>query len=215
MKKILIVLFVLAVNAHAMAREEFKINYDNEFTPTYNNRFSFMLGANPNFARPTDILNFAFAYANKFNNYWLDAHVSITNGIFRKLTTNNPTATGTSGQTMEDKRNNLTTIGLGFSKESKLSQDFFSSNSTYEITTASLTYNIFKEQTQSKSFTGPGILTKFSLFKKTSESSSIGGLLAYHLAVVKRSKDYSTEPSSSSSLTLSHLTIGLDFSLFL
>jgi hypothetical protein len=215
MKKISILLFVIAFNAQVMAGDILKINYDNEFTPTFNNRFSFMLGANPNFVRPTDILNFAFAYANKFNNFWLDAHVSITNGVFRKLTTNNSAATGTSGQTLEDKRDNLTTFGLGFSKESKLSQEFFNSNSTYEISTASLTYNIFKEQTQSKSFTGPGILTKFSLFKKTSESSSIGGLLAYHLAVVKRSKDYGTEPSSSSSLTLSHLTIGLDFSLFL
>ena len=215
MKKILIFLFAIVLNSQIWASEKSNYVYDSDYAPSFNNRFSFMFGMNPNFVKPADVLNFAFAYSNKVDTYWLDAHVSITNGIFRKITTNNPAATGTSGDTIDKKRDNLTTFGFGFSKETRLSQDLFGSNSTYEISTAALTYNIFKEQTQSKSFTGPGVLAKFSLFKKANEYSSIGGLLSYHLAVVKRSKDYDNEPSSSTSLTLSHLTIGLDFSFFL
>lgn len=195
--------------------EELVINSEAAFIPSYHNRFSFMLGLNPNIQKAADVTNFTFSFAKKMEDYWLDTNLFYTSGLFSKLTTNNPSATTLSDEQLADTKSTHLSIGVGIGRETRYGQTLLPISEIYELMAANLTYNIFKEPTSTKSFTGPGMMAKFSVYKKFSDYVSFGTQFTYNLAVVKRAQDFDTESSSASSLTLSYLTIGFDLSFYL
>lgn len=195
--------------------EELVINSEAAFIPTYHNRFSFMLGLNPNVQKAADVTNFTFSFAKKMEDYWLDTNLFYTSGLFSKLTTNNPSATTLTDEQLADTKSTHLSIGVGIGRETRYTQTLLPISEIYELMAANLTYNIFKEPTSTKSFTGPGMMAKFSVYKKFSDYVSAGTQFTYNLAVVKRAQDFDTESSSASSLTLSYLTIGFDLSFYL
>lgn len=211
--KILFLLSLVSTQAHAV--EEFLLHSEAAFNPSYQNRFSFMVGVNPSLQKASDITNFTFSYGKKLESYWLDTSFLITNGLFNKITTNNPTATGLTNDQLVGTKSSMTTIGVGIGRESHYAQSLLPFNDIYELMAADLTYNIYKESTSGKSFTGPGMIAKFSLYKKFSDYFSAGTQFTYNLAVVKRSSDDNTENSSVRSLTMSYLTVGFDLSFYL
>lgn len=214
MKKL--VLALIFIQGTALASDIVKVRSESTFEPTHSNRFSFMLGLNPNLTKTSDVTNFSLAYATKREDFWWDANVSMTNGLFRELSANNATATGATNLQLEEQKNSLLTLGLGVSRESNYSQTlmpYFSN--LYEVMTADLTYNVYKEDFSGKSFTGPGLLAKFSLYKKFSDYFSAGGHFNYNLAVVKRAENFDGETSSARSLTIGFVTVGFDLSFYL
>lgn len=219
MKKTMLLL-LLAVLSTTLAPtralgEELVINSEAAFIPSYHNRFSFMLGLNPNVQKAADVTNFTFSFAKKMEDYWLDTNLFYTSGLFSKLTTNNPSATTLSDEQLADTKSTHLSIGVGIGRETRYTQTLLPISEIYELMAANLTYNIFKEPTSTKSFTGPGMMAKFSVYKKFSDYVSAGTQFTYNLAVVKRAQDFDTESSSASSLTLSYLTIGFDLSFYL
>ena len=216
MKKLLITLIFVFVHSTTFASDIVKVRSETTFEPTHSNRFSFMLGLNPNLTKSSDVTNFSFAYATKREDFWWDANVSMTSGLFRELSANNASATGATGVQLEEQKNSLLTLGLGVSRESNYAQTlmpYFSN--IYEVMTADLTYNVYKEDFSGKSFTGPGLLTKFSLYKKFNDYFSAGGHFNYNLAVVKRPENFSGETSSARSLTIGFVTVGFDLTFYL
>jgi hypothetical protein len=216
MKKWLQFIFgALLLSNCALAVEELVIHEDSKFNPSYENRFSFVTGLNPSMTKATDIINFNFAYTKKMEDYWFDATFLITNGTINKLTTNNFEATGETDTNLYGKKSTMTTFGLGVARESRYSQTLLPFDGMYEVISADLTYNLYKGDVMTKSFYGPGMIAKFSLFKKLNDYVSMGPQLLYNLAVVKRAQELNTETSSSRSLTLSYVTIGFDVSFSL
>lgn len=216
MKKFLqrICLLSAFISSAAFA-EELVLNEDVKFTPSFNNRYSFVGGFNPSMTNATDIINFNFSYAKKMENYWFDASFLMTNGAFNKMTTNNFAATASSDADLYGSKSSMLTFGIGVARESHYAQSLLPFDGMYEVISADLTYNLYKEKVSSKSFSGPGMLAKFSLFKKFSDYVSMGPQLLYNLAVVKRAQDVDTETSSARSLTMSYVTIGFDLSFYL
>lgn len=216
MNKILILL-ILFICQNALA-EEFVLHADPKFIPDFKNRFSALVGINPSMTKTNQLKNVHLAYGkNKAENEWWDFNFTYTRGNFDKFTTNNPSATGTTNadlNSVSDSSNQIA-LGAGLLYETNYSQSLLPFNGMYELISASVTYNIFKDTQAGKTFTGPGLLAKFSVLKKFSDYLSIGGNFIYNLAVVKRSQDAYGETSSTRSLTLSHLTIGIDLSLYL
>ncbi|MGZ3808200.1 MAG: hypothetical protein ACXVCE_08945 [Bacteriovorax sp.] len=210
----LIFVFFLCMNS-AMAVEELVLNTESPFNPTHQNRFSFLVGVNPSITKARDVTNFLFSYGNKMNDFWFDSNFQITSGVFQKLTTNNPTATGLGDVQLLDSKSTLTTIGMGVGRESRYVQTLLPFNDIFEMMAANITYNIYKESTSGKSFSGPGLLAKFSVYKRFSEYLSFGTQFNYNLAVVKRAQDVDSETSSARSLTMSYLTVGFDLSFYL
>jgi hypothetical protein len=208
MKNLFITLIIYTFSASLFANE-FKIRNDSEFNPSLANRFGFTAGANPNFQNLSAISNFNLSYARKRESYWLDFNLQIANGLFNKMTSNNPVATGLSNNQLIDTKASHVSLGIGMMLESNLTQNIFSVANVYETTTAYLTYNQYKVDSLTDSFNGPGIICKFSLLKRSSEFLSYGLNLNYLLAVVKAPVT-NTERSSSRSLTLSYLTLGFD-----
>ncbi len=212
MKKLLLVLSIFILSS---IKAEDVINDLNPFESTRQNKLGFMLGVYPSLRSSTDTTNFTFSYSRKLENFWIDSNVLITNGLFRRLSANNAGATGATDFQLSEQKNSVTTFGLGIGRETQYAQTLIPLDDLYELTAANLTYNVYNEDLSNKTFTGPGLLAKFSLYKMFSEFYAAGVHFNYNLAVVKRSQEANTETSSRRSLTLGYLTVGFDLSLFL
>jgi hypothetical protein len=168
--------------------------------------------------KTNQLMNAHFSYSRETaEKFWWDYSFSIIKGNFDKFTTNNASATGETNARMVESTNSSTQIlgGIGLLYRTEYSQSLIPVDSLYEIVGASLTYNVYKDSNASKTFTGPGFIAKFSMLKKISDYLSFGGNIIYNLAVVKRGQDSDQETSSQRSLTLSHVTVGFDLSIFL
>ena len=196
-------------------KEELIVKSEPSYVSTHENRFSVMLGLNPSLRTSSDVTNITFSYAKEMENFWFDSNLLITKGKFRKLSANNQSATGLTDAQLEDQSNTLMTVGVGIGRETRYAQTILPISDLYEMMSANITYNSYKEELSAKSFTGPGILAKFSLYKKFSEYFSAGTHFNYNLAVVKRSQEFDTETSSQRSLTIGFLTVGIDLSFYL
>jgi hypothetical protein len=200
----------------AMAVEELVLNTESTFNPSHLNRFSFLLGVNPSLSKAGDVTDFALSYGKKMTDFWFDSNLVITSGVFNKMAINNPSATNLTSDQLFGTKSTWTSIGIGLGRESRYAQTLLPFKDIYEMMAANLSYNIYKETTSNKSFTGPGMLAKFSLYKRFSDYFSAGTQFTYNLAVVKRAQESDTDNSSSSrSLTLSYVTVGFDLSFFL
>lgn len=214
-KTIILPFTLIIVTTNAFAAQELILNPDNTFTPTHTNRFSFMAGVNSSMMKSSDLSNVAFSYGMKLDNYWLDSNILVSKGLFKKFSSNNPTATGATDDQLDTQENSLTTVGFGIGRETRYAQTFLPFSDIYELMAANITYNSYKEDFSGKTFSGPGLLAKFSVYKKFNDYFSAGAHFNYNLAVVERSKDIDTETKSQRSLTLGFLTIGLDISFYL
>jgi hypothetical protein len=214
-QKCTLLLSILFSSFNAFGIDELTLKSESSYNPNFENRLSFLYGVNPSITKASDVNNISFSYAKKFDDFWFDCNLYFTNGIFKKITTNNSTATGLSDNQLQDTKSNLITFGAGVGRQSQYIQTLLPFKDFYEFIATDLTYNIYKESTSSKSFSGPGLIAKFSLLKKLSDYYSLGAQFTYNLAVVKRAHDSDSETSSMRSLTMSHLTVGFDFSIYL
>lgn len=196
--------------------EDFNLQQQNPFVNTDKTRIGIFGGVHPNLTSNDRLLMLGISYARRYSSFWLDTTVAHTYGAFRRFSSNNPSATGAASldELASEKNTNLT-FGLGLGYESQYTSDFFSIPHFYEFIAADLTYNIYKEKFSGKTFTGPGLIAKFSSYKKFGNAASIGMHLNYALAMVKRSQDNDSEDSSERSLTLGTFVLGLDMSFYL
>lgn len=218
MKKLtnkIILSFLFTAIFSSVSASELVINSESTFNPTHHNRFSFLLGVNPSLTKSGDMSNFTFSYAKKMDNYWIDSNFSMNKGLFSKFSANNASATAATDDQLIDQQNTLTTIGIGIGRETRYAQTLLPFDEIYELMAANLTYNSYKEDFSGKSFSGPGLLAKFSVYKRFGEYFSAGAHFNYNLAVVKRAQDNETETNSQRSLTLGFLTMGIDLSFYL
>ncbi len=206
-------LFLLSSTAYGAQYDV--LNNLNPMEFKHENRLTVMYGMNPSFKNSTDVNNIAVSYSEKKNDYWWDSNIVFTKGQFGKLAANNASATGTSNGDLAEQSNTHTSFGFGLGRETRYAQTLLPFENIYEMMTANLTYNFYKEDFSKKTFTGPGILAKVSVYKMLNEYFSVGTHLNYSLSVVKRAQEYEDETSSARSLTMSFVTVGFDISLFL
>jgi hypothetical protein len=212
----LLVLCLITISTLAYS-SEFDFKYESKFVPEFKNRFSFLIGGHPSMTKTSQLMNFHGAYSyNIESNTWWDFNFTMAKGHFNRFTTNNRSATNVTSTTLDENTQSSSQIGFGAGilYETNYIQNLVPFEKMYELISASLTYNYFKDTNVNETFTGPGIIAKLSILKRFSDFVSVGGNMIYNLAVVKRSTE-NNETSSEASLTLSHFTIGLDLSLYL
>ena len=212
MKTILLLFFIIN---WASANDELILNDTKDYNPSLTNRFSFQADTNPNPRQLAQLTNLNFSYASKLSHYWLDFNLQSATGYFNKMTTNNALATGQTDNQLYQTNSTHYSIGVGMMMESHYARTLMPFDNVYETTSAYITYNMFKINSLTDSYQGPGIMAKASLCKRYTDYVSLGINLNYVLAVVKGPAAYSGETSSSRSLTLSYVTVGLDFILTL
>jgi len=203
-----------------LSTKTFAVQYDvlNNINPIefkHENRISLMYGMNPSFKKATELTNFALSYSEKKQEFWWDSNLLITNGLFNRVALNNASATGVSETQLAEQSNRLVSVGFGLGRETRYTQTLLPFENLFEMMSANLTYNFYNEGLSNKSFTGPGILAKVSVYKMLNEYFSVGTHLNYSLSVVKRAQEIENETSSARSLTMSFVTFGFDLSLFL
>jgi len=206
---------ILFFSSAVFCQDQLVLKHETEFMPTHSNRFSAALGLNPSLTKSSNITNFTFSLAKKLENFWLDGTLALTSGVFRELSANNAAATGATDAQLEDQKNTLMTIGIGIARESQYAQTLLPIENLYEMMAANLTYNSYKEDYSGKTFMGPGLIAKFSLYKKFNDYFSAGGHFNYNLAVVERDENTANETTSNRSLTLGFVTVGVDLSFYL
>jgi hypothetical protein len=218
MKKLNITLLLILACAslsNAFAASELTLNSETTFEPSHTNSFSIMAGVNSSLTKSADMSNIAFSYGKKLEDYWFDSNLLITKGLFSKFSNNNPTATGATDEDLATQQNTLSTFGVGIGRETRYAQTLLPFNDIYELMAANITYNSYKEDFSGRTFTGPGILAKFAVYKKFNDYFSAGAHFNYNISVVKRTAANDEETNSQRSLTLGFLTIGLNISLYL
>lgn len=206
-------IFIFALLLSVASANEYSIQSSSEYVPTLSNRLSLSAGINPNPRQMTSLNTLSASYAKKQSVYWFDFIFQNSTGIFQKMTMNNTAATQLPDNQLFDSSSSHTVLGAGLMLDTKYSSILFDSENWYETSSAYLTYNIFKNNSISKSFTGPGLSTKFTTCRKFTDLFSLGANINYLLASVKRSSVSAAETSSSQSLTISYLTIGFEFIL--
>ncbi len=216
MKTHLIFLLLIFSSLNLYAQEEFKLNDEVGFIPKFDQRYNVGFTFNPSMTKTNQVLGLDGSYSSKFsNNYWLNYQGAIFQNQFNAVSKNNASATKLTDLELADAKASHVMFGVGLSVHSEFFGELFPFNNVYEISSAALTYNLFKFTDGNKVFNGPGILAKYSIHKKMNDYVSIGGNFIYNLAVVKRAQDVDTETSSSRSLTISYLSIGFDVNFYL
>jgi len=215
MKKIIFCISLILVSSKTFGAQYDTLNNLNPMEFKHENRLAIMYGMNPSVKNSTDVNNIAVSYSEKKSDYWWDSTILFTKGQFNRLAANNASATGTSSSDLSEQSNTLTSFGFGLGRETRYAQTLLPFENIFEMMSANLTYNFYKEDFNNKSFTGPGILAKVSVYKMLNEYFSVGTHLNYSLSVVKRAQEYENETSSARSLTMSFVTVGFDISLFL
>jgi hypothetical protein len=205
--------FILIFILNLACANELSIQSSSEYVPTLSNRLSLLAGVTPNPRQTTSLNSISATYSYKPSVYWYDFIFQSTTGLFQKMAMNNTAATQFLDYQIFDTRSTHTLIGAGLMLDSKYSAVLFESEKWYETTSAYITYNMFKNSSLSNTYSGPGIDTKFTVCRKLSDLFAFGANLNYSLASVKRAATTATETSSQQSLTISYLTVGLEFIL--
>ncbi len=222
MKNILALALLITSTLAFSADYSFETKSESSFTPEFNNRFTIIAGLNPTIYRSQDVISLQGSYGRKMSNsswgdsLWADFSIQQTTGIFRDLAENNSNATGVATTELEATKESVQMIALGLQYRTHYASTLLPLN-LYETSTASAMYGMMKEDLGAKTFSGPGLKAKFSLMKPLNDYCHVGFNFDYNLLTLKRGKEDSDTitTGSSRSLTLSWLTIGLDFSLFL
>lgn len=213
MKKL--ILFLCLISATAYANEELILKSESTFTPSLENRFGLTLGFNPSLSESSNVSNFTFNYAHKMTDFWLDANASFVKGLFNELSANNARATGATDADLEEQKNTLLSLGVGIGRQTYYAQTLLPFDNIYEYMAADLTYNTYKEDFSGQTFSGFGMIAKYSVNKRFTDYFSAGAHFNYNLAVVKRDENADTETSSDRSLSIGFLTVGIDISFYL
>lgn len=200
--------------------DDFELKSESRYEFHRINRFSFLFNLNPSLTKGKDLTQFMSEYGLKLDDLRsLDFSIQYTKGLFHKMSINNGAATLRSDDEINASTSNSELMGtVGLSFISHYFNDLFnldSANGLYEIMGAGIGLTSYKNSLLSDSYFGPGITAKFSLLKSINDNIAVGGNFIYNLSSVKRAQKVSSETSSSRSLTLTHLTMGIDFTFYL
>lgn len=199
-----------------IAQENFELNREVGFIPKFDSRYNLGVTFKPSMTKTNQVIGIDGSYSSKFSDgYWLNYEGAIFQTQFSAVTKNNASATLKTDTQLIDAKASHVYFGVGLSVHTELLVHVIPFKNIYEISSAALTYNLFKYTDGNKTFLGPGIKAKYGVHKKLNDYVSIGGNFIYNLSVVKRSEDNSNETSSARSLTLSYLSIGFDVNFYL
>lgn len=192
--------------------------YDQSYnTANDSSRFSAIFRTNFNVQKMDGLRSFEAIYAKKMELFWAEFIVKKTTARYECLTKNNDNVSP-SNSDLEQSNSDLLTLGLGLSLRSDIIQDvlgdIINTDRFFETTSAALTYNRLNDTYRSETFSGPGFQADYGIHYRAYPSFHIGPRFSYNLALVKKSASEEGQTSINRSLTLSWVTLGLDFSFY-
>ncbi len=214
MKQIILVIFLFTISISPVSAE-FELKSESSFTPEFNNRFHLGFGLNPSLGRSQDIKAITLSYARQWDHeIWINGLFQSTGIKFKDLANNNQSATALTTDDLQEEAESITTLGIGLGHRSDYIALLLPLN-LYEYTEAYATYSTFNEKLSDKSFSGPGLKTKFTIIKPIGEYTHLGVHGEYNFTSYKRAQDNDDESSSERSLNASWMSVGFDLIFFL
>lgn len=193
--------------------QELGVYLEDYSTTNDHHRFGLSYHLNTDLKSPFEVSTFEANYAYRLGVAWLEFEVSQTSGKYRELTELNSSAGVNSEDQREANAKNLS-LGLGLGYRTRYIRSLINSLNLFETTAAYLTYNSFSDDFDSEAYSGHGIKADFGLHKRISSRSHWGGKLSYNLASVTRAEAFEGESTAARSLTITWLTLGLDYSFY-
>lgn len=192
--------------------------YDQSYnTVDDSSRFSAIIRTNFNVQKMDGLRSFEAIYAKKMELFWAEFIVQKTTARYECLTKNNDNVSP-SNSDLEQSSSDLLTLGLGLSLRSAVVQDvlgdIFNTDRFFETTAAALTYNRFNDTYRAATFSGPGFRADYGIHYRAYPSFHMGPRFSYNLALVKKPAEGEGQTSTNRSLTLSWVSLGLDFSFY-
>jgi hypothetical protein len=178
------------------------------------NRISFLFHGNTNLYKIADVTALEFNYAHHFKNYWMEFFYMRTQADFYRIVdeTNSGDLAGSSA--LDESNDELNIFGVGVSMRGAWIQELINSESIYTHTAANFGYYTLNQNFSNRTYKGPGLKADLGLHVRNSKSMHYGVRTTYHLAHVKRPQAFTDESSSSRSLLLTWMTIGVDLSFY-
>lgn len=171
------------------------------------NRISLLYHGNTNLYEFAKISGLEFNYGSHFRDYWLEFFYLRTQAEFNNIV---HTVGGTTGESDDS----LNTFGVGISMRGAWIQELVNSESIYTHSAANFGYYTLNQSSSNTSYSGPGFKADFGIHVRSSKTMHYGLRTTYHLAHVKREALFANESSSSRSLLLTWMTIGIDLSFY-
>lgn len=192
---------------------ELGIFLDDYTTDSDQHRFGLQYHFNSDLKNPFEMATFEGNYAYRLGVAWLEFCAALTRGKYREMTRINNSIGGETEDQLEQTASNLS-IGGGLGYRTRYIRNLIKSDNIFETIAAYLTYNSFSDTNRSESYTGYGIKADFGVHKRTGARSHWGMKMSYNLATVRKSEEFEGQGSAARSLTLTWLTLGLDYSFY-
>ncbi|GEM_PF-6915793 len=180
-------------------QEVYGIDNDGAFT-------SFVGHLNASFKNTTDVMTFEFIYGWYTDLGKIEFSAARTNMIFDRVTdyyNEEP-----------DAKDTLMSFGVGYGFRTKMVQHLFNSESIFDTTVVSVTYNAMDETSMAKTLTGFGLKTDFGIHSRVNQHMHYGVKLSYHLADLKKPATDKNETGSSGTTMITYTTLAFDVTFY-
>ena len=172
-------------------------------------RVSFYGGLDSDLMNSFDVYQLEGVLSIPWKSIWIEGVVSLTSGLFSSLSTQNP-AMEVDGRELSGTRESLLSFGIGISHQTRLFLSVLGKNS-FEKTAVYGCYNSFTENLTGLSYKGPGIKANYGVYWRFSRTMHWGFQLNYNLASTRRPAENDNEPGNERGLTLSWMTLGIEW----
>ena len=177
------------------------------------NRFSLLGHINKDFETIGDVMAGEVIYAKRFDLAWIEVFGLMTKATLGEIAKNNP-STGSNTLDFRNSADTVRAFGAGVSYRNRWIQSIFNSDKVFSTTAASLGWYMLNNNERSEDYAGPGMKADFGIHRRGSRTTHYGFKMSYHLAHVKKEKEFDTESSTARSLLLTWLTFGFDLSFY-
>lgn len=165
----------------------------------------------------TELSGFEASYSYRLQKTWLDFFVARTTAQFDQITENNPALGALTPAANSDEvepSTSLLNFGAGLMYRTTYIQNLIGGEGFFETIAAHVTYNQFDDSFREESFSGLGFKADFGIHRRFSKNFHFGGRMTYQMATVKIPAAFEGETSSSRSLLLRWLGLGVDIGFY-
>lgn len=200
------------------------VNSDAFFTLRDRNRISLGYHISSNYNDFSEFSAFEFTFFQNLRNWqgsWWGIMFKKGSADFKAVSQNateDVSKPGTAeahpdNQRPDEAQQDLTILGIGMAHRFKFILDFIDNKRLYEQVNWFITYNRDNDGFTNNSYSGPGLVADYEIFKRSSQRMYYGWKLSYHLASVGRSVE-DGERNREGRLTLSWVSMGFNIGYY-
>ncbi len=156
------------------------------------NKISMAFHLNGQYESLSGLQGFDGSYMRRVDNWsklWIGGTVRASNADFSEITKNKSSGPEASFQRPPNANQTIVGVGLGVAYRLKLFLDFLPMQDVFEYVHVYGMYNTLKDEFSSKSYTGYGLTTEYSIHKRSRTSFFYGGKFTHNISWVEQERN--------------------------